>query len=357
MQVVKDFFENNNIHSKKIAVGVSGGADSLALVLMLKEELKDTQIIALTVDHGLRPTSKDEALYVKKIMDDYEIEHHILSWEGDKPKIGIEEQARIARYNLLTEWCKTNDVNYLCIAHHILDQAETFLMRLERGSGVFGLSSMKEISDRNGIFILRPLLKYNPCYMKDYLKNKNISWVNDESNDCDDFLRVRMRKFLPILDSKTGISAERIYKAVENLQRTRSFLEYSVNLTIENHTVCWNNIAYSFDYSKFLLWHNEVSFHLIGKIIKELSESYYTPESDILLKLLNNMRKKDFESFTLGGCIILKDNLKIWIIKEYRDKSFSYTTTDWNNFIKQNPIFRGIKLPHKLKTALLREKK
>ena len=89
MQVIKDFFIRNKITDTKIAVGVSGGADSLALVLMLKEAFPCLNFVALTVDHGLRPSSFDEAMYVKKVMNEHNIEHHILTWKGDKPNTGI----------------------------------------------------------------------------------------------------------------------------------------------------------------------------------------------------------------------------------------------------------------------------
>ncbi|MBR5154170.1 MAG: tRNA lysidine(34) synthetase TilS [Alphaproteobacteria bacterium] len=357
MQVIKDFFVKNNIKDKKIAVGVSGGADSLALVLMLKEVLEDVEIIALTVDHGLRPSSYDEALYVEKIMKTYKIEHHILKWEGQKPTVGIEEKARNARYNLLADWCKNNDVSYLCVAHHLYDQAETFLMRIERGSGLFGLSSMNEVSNRDGIKILRPLLEVHPDSLKNYLTNKGIDWVVDESNFCDDFLRVRMRNFLPILEKETGISAYKLSEAVNNLQRTKSFIEDTVENIIKNHIHNWNNVCYSFDFSSFLTWHKEIRFHTLGFLIKDLSGIQYTPVSEDLLNLLNKMVSNEFESATLGGCIIIKYDLRIWVVKEYREKEQNYSNEAWNEFIKENPSVRGIKIPHKLKIALLKEKK
>lgn len=357
MQVIKDFFINNNIKDTKIAVGVSGGADSLALVLMLKETYPNFDIIALSVDHGLRPSSLDEALYVKKIMQQFDIEHHILTWEGDKPQTGIEEQARIARYNLLCNWCKENNVKYLAIAHHMYDQAETFLMRLERGSGLFGLSSMAEVSKKCGITILRPLLKCHPDELKEYLNSKNISWVEDESNNCDDFLRVKMRKFLPTLEKEVGISVNRLCDAVLNLQRSKNFLEDVVDDIIKNQTHNWNNVAYSFDFANFINWHDEIKFHILGRIVKQLGDNSYTPEADVLLNLISLIKENNFDSFTLGGCIILKSDLRIWIIKEYRDKNLDYSNEDWEDFVKQNPMVRGIKIPHKLKIALLKEKK
>ncbi len=357
MQVIKDFFDKNNIKVPAIAVGVSGGADSLALALLLCENLPSVKIVALTVDHGLRPSSFDEALYTKKIMDMYNIEHHILTWEGEKPVTAIEEQARIARYSLLTDWCKKNNILHLAIAHHLWDQAETFLMRIHRGSGVFGLSSMDAITIKDGINILRPLLDVHPNVLKDYLKNKGISWVEDESNYCDDFLRVKMRKFLPILEKEIGISAVRLCDTVKNLQKTKVFLDDVVNNTIQNQTKCWKDVAYSFDYSIYSSWHDEVKFHVLGRIIKELNGLSYTPEADALLSIIEYMSDNDFESTTLGGSIIIKNELKVFIIKEYRDKNQNISNSAWDKFIKENPEFRGIKIPNKLKIALVKEKK
>lgn len=357
MQIIKDFFIKNNIDAKAIAVGVSGGADSLALALLLKEYLPDIKIVALTVDHKLRPTSLEEALYTKDVMEKFGIEHHILTWEGEKPLTGIEEQARLARYELLTNWCKKNSIGYLAIAHHLFDQAETFLMRIQRGSGVLGLSSMEDIVVRDGIYILRPLLDISPVMLKEYLKNKNITWVEDESNYCDDFLRVKMRKFLPFMEKEVGISAERLCDTIKNLKRTKRFLEDSVNNTIKNQIKNWRNVAYSFDYSLFLDWHDELKFHILGKLIKELNGLSYTPQADILLSVIESMCNNGFESATLGGCIILKNELKVFIIKEYRLKNQNIKSLAWEEFIKQNPEFRGIKIPHKLKIALLKEKK
>ena len=357
MQVIRDFFDKNNIKTSAIAVGVSGGADSLALVLMLKQEFPEIRIIALTVDHQLRLSSYDEALYTQKVMKQYGIEHHILTWEGTKPTTGIEEQARLARYNLLINWCKQHDVQHLAIAHHLYDQAETFLMRIHRGSGISGLSSMENITIKDGIYILRPLLDIHPLDLKKYLEDKNIAWVEDESNDCDDFLRVKMRKFLPILEKEVGITPERLCLTAKNLQNTKLFLEDSVSNIIKNQTKSWKNVAYSFDYAIFLDWHKEIKFHTLGRIIKELGELQYTPEADILLAAIQAMHSIDFESITLGGCIILKQDLKIWVIKEYRCKKQNIDNNAWDNFIMKNPEFRGIKIPHKLKIALLKEKK
>ena len=93
MQVIEDFVRKYHLEKTPLAFGVSGGADSLAAVLMFHETFPLLPIVALTVDHGLRPSSADEALFVANIMKKYGIEHHTLRWEGEKPTVGIEEKA------------------------------------------------------------------------------------------------------------------------------------------------------------------------------------------------------------------------------------------------------------------------
>ena len=339
-----------------MAVGVSGGADSLALVLLLKEQFPNCHLVALTVDHGLRPTSLKEAQYVADVMNKYGIEHHILTWVGKKPKTGIEEQARIARYNLLCDWCQKHHINYLAIAHHLLDQAETFLMRLIRGSGLYGLASMQEIYKLNGIHILRPLLKVHPDSLKAYLKKRHIDWVEDESNQCDDFLRVKIRKFLPELGQNIGLDAEHLGLAASNLQKTRAFMEDLVDKTIQRYVHFWSNSGCSFDYALFSNWHNELKFYVLSELIKKIGQNIYIPEAEALQNLINQLKDSDFNGATLGGVYCLMSDLRIWLIKENRHSEAQFSENDWNDYCKDNSEVRGIKIPAKLKAALLFEK-
>ncbi len=357
MQVIKDFLEAHNITEKKFAIGVSGGADSLALVLLFKLEFPDYNIIALTVDHQLRPSSRQEAEYVAKVMADFGIEHHILTWSDPKPSTGVEEAARIARYNLLCTWCREHHVKNLVIAHHLFDQAETFLMRLQRGSGVFGLSAIQEISTRGDIKILRPLLNIHPDVLKNFLKERNISWVEDESNQCTDFLRVKMRQFLPELEKETGITANRLVLAAQNLRRTRSFIECTVQNIIYNKVHLWGNCGASFDYTEFLSWHSELKFYILNRLICDISGQIYTPEADALHTLIKDLEIEAFSTATLGGVCFCKSDLKLWLIKENRNVDVCITEADWVDFEKHTPQVRGIKIPAKLRQALVHEKK
>ena len=199
---MQNLLEKYKLEDKIIAVGVSGGADSLALVLAAKEQLEPLgkKIVALTVDHGLRSHSAQEAQYVAQVMTRFGIEHHILKWNGTKPTTAIEETARKMRYKLISDWCLAHNISCVMMAHHLQDQAETFLMRLQRGSGLSGLCAIREFEILDNLIILRPFLSQKPEELKKMLRAKNLRWVEDESNADEQFLRNKIRKFLPILD-------------------------------------------------------------------------------------------------------------------------------------------------------------
>ena len=357
MQIIRDFFNNHHIDlTRPLAVGVSGGADSLAVMLMLKEEFPELRLIALTVDHRLRPASADEARYVASVAAKYDIEHHTLVWSGEKPTTGIEEKARIARYRLLCQWCQEHQIAAIVLAHHLFDQAETFLMRLQRGSGLYGLSAMDDVSVKGGILLLRPFLSVNPDYFKQYLQTRQLTWIEDESNQCMNFLRVKMRRFLPVMAEATGIDAAKIFMATHNLQRTKSFLEDTIAQVINTKVRFWGESGCSFDYTEFLSWHDELKFHILNRLIRLFGGNDYAPEAESLLNLTEKVQQKDFSVQTLGDCLIIRQDLCLWIVKEYRQQRLPYSADMWEKFIVQNPSVRGIKIPQALREALLNEK-
>lgn len=352
----KEFLEKYQLlHLKKIAVAVSGGADSLALVLMMKDEMISLgiDVVALTVDHGLREESAKEAAYVAKLMSEYGIEHHILCWEGQKPTTGIEEAAREARYRLLKDWCFANDVKAMAVAHHAGDQAETFLMRLQRGSGLEGLCGMHPFSVRDGLLILRPLLGVMPEDLRLYLQKHKISWVEDPSNQCEDFLRVRVRKFMPQVEERLGISRRRLVETMQILQDTFSYIQEQVGKFISNHVRNWDNAGVSFSIKNLDMLHGELLFRVLSVLILQYGQAKYKAEASEIKRVIRRLSDKEFKGCTLGGCEIIKDYEQIWIVPELKIKKRPAKKV-WEEYVEENPKYKKIKIPYKLRLSLLK---
>ena len=181
-----------------IAVAVSGGADSLALTLLLKEwcDAHGVTFVALTVDHGLRPESAQEAASLHTLLESLGIKHHILTWEGAKPTSALQEKARSKRYDLLEDWCHRHQFPYLFLGHHQGDQSETYCMRLRRHSGLLGLACMRPVVKKQRVTLVRPFLNISKDSLKAYLAEKGVAWVEDPSNENATFERVFWREFL-----------------------------------------------------------------------------------------------------------------------------------------------------------------
>lgn len=182
----------------RIGVAVSGGPDSLALLLLAVASRPD-QVEAATVDHGLRPEAHEEALIVGQICERLRIPHVTLTarW-SEVPQTAIQERARQQRYLLLGYWAEERGLDALATAHHADDQAETFLMRLARGSGVRGLAGMRRRSTAPGshIKLIRPLLGWRRSELEAICANADLQPITDPSNEDDRFERVRVRQAL-----------------------------------------------------------------------------------------------------------------------------------------------------------------
>lgn len=351
---MEKFFAANPIDDEVIAAGVSGGADSLALVLRLNDWAKKNgkKIVALTVDHKLRSESGDEAAYVAQLMKQFGIEHHILVWEGGKPTSGIEEAARLARYRLIADWCLAHDIKIYATGHHMRDQAETFLLRLARGSGVSGLSGILPCSEMSGLKIIRPQLGDSPDELKAYLKQKNIRWVEDPSNQNDDFLRVKIRKFLPLLEKETGISVHRLAETCDVLARTRSFVDSEVLKLFSNNVKKWGAVGLSLSVSGFAALHAEMQYRLLALMIKTVGQNVYTPEAKEVLNIVAVLLSPNPKGRTLGGCEIFVFQKCLWVVAE-RSSSQVLSKQKWEDFIRVNPRLAKSVLPYKLRAALV----
>lgn len=341
-----DFFKTHNISDDIIAVGVSGGADSLALALMLKDNGK--KVVALTVNHCLRKEAQAEAEYVAKIMQKYGIEHHILLWkDGAKIKKGIEESARLARYDLMLDFCRKNKIKVLATAHHMRDQAETFLLRLQRGSGLFGLSSMLPVSNREGVILIRPLLDIMPEDLKKYCQDRKIEWIDDPMNYDDDFTRVKIRKFLPQL-TKIGIDEKKLAETAKNLLNSRLFIQRLIDEFVSSQVRWWEGVLVSLNYNKLKELDFEISKGVLGCLLQKIGNTEYLPEVSEIMRVLED---NNFRGCTLGKCELFIASKRLWIIPQ-DEKNELMKKDEWLKFVESFPQYKSYGLPYKVRRAL-----
>lgn len=210
----------------RIGVAVSGGADSLAL-LLLAAAARPGVVEAATVDHALRPDSGKEADMVAKVSSTLGIPHASLAAEWRQPPVAaIQERARAERYRLLSRWASERQLEAVLTAHHSDDQAETLLMRLARGSGVRGLSSMRPHSNLPGsrTGLLRPLLCWTHSELEGICAAAGLEPVDDPSNRDEQFERVRVRR---ALKENGWLSPTSIALSAANLREAEAALEWA----------------------------------------------------------------------------------------------------------------------------------
>jgi tRNA(Ile)-lysidine synthase len=184
--------------SARVGIAVSGGPDSLAL-LLLAAAARPGQVEAATVDHALRPESRLEAEAVAALCGQLAVPHRILTvgWT-EKPESAIQERARAERYRLLAQWAQERGLDAVVTAHHLDDQAETLVMRLARGAGVRGLAGMRRAAVVPGsdVSLLRPLLGWRRADLAQICSASGVQPAIDPSNEDEQFERVRVRRAL-----------------------------------------------------------------------------------------------------------------------------------------------------------------
>lgn len=299
-----------------VALAVSGGADSMAL--MNWYAVAGLPAVVLHVNHKLRPESVVEAEYVKTAAEKLDLKCHIFEWLDDKPKSGLEAAARNARYKLMIDWCRDNNIGVLMTAHQADDQIETFLMNLGRGSGVYGLGGIRSESDRDGIIISRPLLNVFRSELENWCDSNNVKYFKDSMNEDESFTRVKIRKNRHVLNSKLGISDERILLATVNLSRARDALEQIVTYQLSN--VKFDSRRAFFSATMLFSLPTELQLKFLGELLKTVSGAEYSPRL-IEIEHLQD-RLSDDNISTLSNCIIRRLGDKILIAPIGESKSF-----------------------------------
>ncbi|MCQ2571954.1 MAG: tRNA lysidine(34) synthetase TilS [Alphaproteobacteria bacterium] len=305
----------NKYQNVSMALGVSGGVDSMCLLYWLHEI--GANVYCLHVNHRLRPEADIETEYVIDVCKKLNIPCHIFYWNEKKPENGLEAAAREARYKMMTDFCHENNIEYLVTAHQSDDQIETFLMNLSRGSGLYGLSAMLPESERNGIKIIRPLLEVSRKEIRQYCDDNNIRYFIDSMNSDDHYTRVKIRKNRHLLEDDLGISDSRILLAIQNLGRTREWMDKYISLRIEMVIRSWGAMfisSFLFDEAE------EIRLKFLGSLIQKIGGNDYPVRLNSLKQALCNLQSDC--KFTLGHCTIRRLGDRILIVPEGKKTSF-----------------------------------
>ncbi len=299
---------------QRLGIAVSGGGDSVALMHLLHEIARSENIhlFAATVNHGLRPEAPDEAKQVADQAARLGIAHETLLWQDWDGAGNLQDQARQARYRLLTDWARRNEIEAIVLGHTADDQAETVLMRLGRAAGVTGLSGMPNARVRNGVILLRPMLGITRQTLRDYLSELGVGWVEDPSNQDQRFDRIKARKALQ--DLKTlGISAQSLARVAENLAQAREALaRYTQESARSISVVDGGDVC--LDRGGFKQVPAEIQRRLIVAIIAWIAGQGYAPRRTAVNQAVAAVR--DGRTMTLSGCLLIPHANKTWFCRE-----------------------------------------
>ncbi len=301
-----------------IAVALSGGADSLALLVLMQRwaARRDGDVTALIVDHGLRPESADEAAGVARQATQLGAEAAILRWEGEKPGSAIQAGARAARYRLLQQACRARGLIYLALAHHADDQAETFLLRLDAGSSPSGLAGMSGMVALADALVLRPLLGVPKQRLQGVLCARGLGWVEDPSNRDRRYRRTALRRLAPIL-AADGLDLPALGEATGALGAARRAFEAIQLDWLARHS-SWRPAGYAvLERSSLLAVPPLLGRALLGQVLRAVGGRDHVPAQQRSGRLLTHL-KREGAAATLGGCRIISSKDRILVVREER---------------------------------------
>ncbi len=296
----------------RIAVALSGGADSVCLALLAQKWAQKwgVHLTTLTVDHGLRAESKREARQVATQMKALGISHHTLRWTGEKPTSGIEEKARDARYQLLCDFCRRKKIPVLLLAHHAQDNIETFFLRLAKASGLTGLSAIHPLTRRDGILLMRPLLTVDKADIIHFLTCRQISWVEDPMNQNPVFERVQWRKQIPTLQN-AGLKTTHFNKTFDRLRRAERALNQLTDKAVRQIHIDPRGFV-QIPYDLFDTQPEEIQIRIMQQLIPVIGDADKPISLDRLEKILTDKPTRT----TIGNCYLIRHKNGLIISKE-----------------------------------------
>ncbi|TYR34563.1 tRNA lysidine(34) synthetase TilS [Mesorhizobium microcysteis] len=312
---------------RRFIVAVSGGSDSLALLLLFKSFLDRkaprTPLLAVTVDHGLRPEAAAEARAVAALCNKEGIAHRTMVWDGEKPSGGIIAAAREARYDLLALAADEFGADVVLTAHTMDDQAETVSMRLRRasggGSGIAGMARATLFDER--IWIVRPLLAERRQALRDYLADNGIAWIDDPTNDNHTYERVRVRAELATADTIEELAAQAARAGTDRSRLSRQATEL-----IERFVTRPAPGLYHLSPQMFAA-PDQAAVQTLRIMLATAGGMAYLPDLDRTTALARQIAARTLRA-TLSRAVIDARRSGIWIRREARGLPAEYRATD-----------------------------
>ena len=298
-----------------LGVAVSGGGDSVALLLLLQQvsQVRGGKLACVTVDHGLRAESRDEALWVQDLCTRLGISHDILAWQAEDRRGNTQNAARQARYGLMTNWAQDRGIAAIALGHTQDDQAETVMMRLARGAGVDGLCGMAAVRRQNGISLVRPLLGVSRAALRASLQAAGQGWLEDPSNEDPQYDRIKMRRILQEL-TPLGLDAEHLAQVAHNMQSAQAVLDAQTKAAAITCAKARAG-AVVLERAAFDALPIEIARRLMLAALKWVSGAVYAPRNRSLTAAMDGLRNTD--SATLEGCHLIAKGPQIWVCREF----------------------------------------
>lgn len=313
--------------SSGVALAISGGSDSIALLYLFSgwAKLHKIKTTIFSVNHFLRPEASEDIEFVKKQAQILGHNFYALDWIHDsKNKSALQERARDARYELMTNKCQRLGISTLITAHHKDDMLENYVMRLRKKSGIFGLS-YSYTNFINDIEILRPLLIFHKNELVNYLRSKKIQWREDSSNQIDLYERNRVRMQISDLaiDKKNQLFQDmhecNIQAQTLNKQLLNVIAEF---IHISKYGFALINIK------KINQHIDDIRIQVLNYVLTIISGKKYVPRFRSISKILSLLNTNSLINHSLHGCIIKTYNDKLLVFREKKQID--------NNLLKKN---------------------
>lgn len=307
--------------ARGLLLAVSGGPDSLALMLLMarwREAGEAPPLFVATVDHGLREASAGEAALVAGTAAASGLPHATLVWKGPHPKAGLQEKAREARYALLAEEAERRGCDVIVTAHHADDQAETILWRLLRGSGLDGLAGMEPLADRNGLTLARPLLALAKADLVGLCAEAGLRFVDDPSNADPRFARARLRRLAPVLAAE-GLDVAGLLRLGRRAARAAAALDDRAQRVASGLDRQERDDSLAFAFAPLAGEPEEIALRVMGAEIRRFASGRLRLErlERLTGALLAAFRAKRPLRATLGGVLVRLDaHGRLWIARE-----------------------------------------